>query len=508
MTKAADDTHASDPILTVLWVKRDLRLEDNAALCLAAAQGPVLPLYVIEPDYWALEDTSYRQWAFLRGAVEDLRQRISDRGGQLAVHTGTVIDALERIRAAHGRFRLMAHMETGNAWTFARDTAVRAWCRARNIPIEEVQQYGVWRGRDLSRNAWSKRWDAMMSEPLRTVPDAIRWVSFGDSRVPEAEEIGLSHDGIRQLQTPGRAAALDTLETFLHQRGAPYQKAMSSPVTGETACSRLSVHLVAGSLSMREIYQATLARQAEIAELPKEARGLWPGALRSFIGRLHWHCHFMQKLEAEPEIEHLPMARIYEGLRPVPNDDSLLTAFATGQTGYPFVDACMRYLGATGWINFRMRAMLMSFASYNLWLPWQQSGQVLARLFTDYEPGIHWPQSQMQSGETGINAVRIYSPVKQGYDQDPTGTFTRDWVPELAGLDGADLQEPWRLDTPPEGYPAPIVEYRSTTRAAKERIYALRRTEEAREEAAKIFDKHGSRKPRQVRRQARRGADA
>lgn len=334
-----------------------------------------------------------------------------------------------------------------------------------------------------------------MSEPALTVPTAVDWVRHATSPLPTAADLGLAPDGIVHLQASGRQAALHTLNTFLHDRGAPYQKGMSSPVTGEAACSRLSPHLVAGSLSIREIYQATLRRQEEVAAHPKDERGLWPAALKSFIGRLHWHCHFMQKLEAEPEI----MARLYAGLRPLPEDDALLTAFAEGRTGFPFVDACMRYLKATGWINFRMRAMLMSFASYNLWLPWQQSGAVLARLFTDYEPGIHWPQSQMQSGETGINAVRIYSPVKQGYDQDPTGDFTHRWVPELAHLDGKLLQEPWTADAPPAAYPAPVVDYQQTTRDAKQQIYALRGTDTARAQAGAIYEKHGSRKPRDIR---------
>ncbi|WP_430449640.1 deoxyribodipyrimidine photo-lyase/cryptochrome family protein [Rhodophyticola sp.] len=505
-TSTRSSKHIDEPALTVVWYKKDLRLEDHEALCVASAAGRVLPLYVVEPDYWALPDTSYRQWGLLRGAVESLRDQIADHGGRLTIHIGAVVDALKEIRSDHGPFRLVAHMETGNAWTFARDKQVHCWCRDHDIAFDEFQQYGIWRGPALDRNKWAKRWDAMMSESIRPVPEKIDWVSFGDEKLLEAKDLGLKHDGIQDLQPPGRAAALKTLESFLYDRGEPYQKAMSSPVTGETACSRLSPHLVAGSLSMREIYQATLKRQAEIAELPKSERGLWPGALKSFIGRLHWHCHFMQKLEAEPEIEWLPMARIYEGLRPPPNDDARLTAFATGHTGYPFVDACMRYLKATGWINFRMRAMLMSFASYNLWLPWQQSGEVLARLFTDYEPGIHWPQTQMQSGETGINAVRIYSPVKQGYDQDPTGDFTRAWVPELAALDGSELQEPWTLDNPPSNYPAPIVDYRETTRDAKQRIYALRRTSEAKSEAAEVFEKHGSRKPRELRERRSRKA--
>ena len=112
----------------------------------------------------------------------------------------------------------------------------------------------------------------------------------------------------------------------------------------------------------------------------------------------------------------------------------------------------------------------------------------------------------MQSGETGINAVRIYSPVKQGYDQDPTGDFTRRWVPELAHLDGKALQEPWTLDKPPPAYPAPIVDYQEATKEAKQRIYALRRTSEAKQEAAAVFDKHGSRKPRKLRERGPRKA--
>ncbi|EBA11566.1 FAD-binding domain-containing protein [Roseobacter sp. CCS2] len=485
--------------LTVVWFKRDLRLHDHAPLSQAAQAGTVLPLYVIEPEYWALPDVSYRQWRFWAGAIADLQQQIATLGGQLCLRSGAVVDVLSQLRADYGPFDLVAHQETGNAWTFARDNAVRDWCHRNGADFTEHQQHGIWRGAALDRNRWAKRWDAMMAAPLTPIPSDIDWARVTSDALPDAAALGLTDDGIVAMQSPGLAAARATLDSFLHDRGAPYQKAMSSPVSGETACSRLSPHLMAGSISMREVYQATLARQSAVAALPKADRGTWPSAMKSFVGRLHWHCHFMQKLEAEPEIEWLPMARIYEGLRPTPTDSSLLSAFEEGRTGYPFVDACMRYLRATGWINFRMRAMLMSFASYNLWLPWQQSGTVLARLFTDYEPGIHWPQSQMQSGETGINAVRIYSPVKQGYDQDPTGVFTRQWVPELAHLTGKALQDPWTLDALPKGYPARIVDHQQTAREAKQRIYGLRRTAEARSQSAAIFEKHGSRKPRDLR---------
>ena len=100
-------------------------------------------------------------------------------------------------------------------------------------------------------------------------------------------------------------------------------------------------------------------------------------------------------------------------------------AWKHGRTGFPFVDACMRCLIQHGWLNFRMRAMLVSFATYNLWLDWTRISGHLARVFLDYEPGIHYPQIQMQAGTTGINAMRVYNVVKQGKDQDPDGTSVR-----------------------------------------------------------------------------------
>ena len=202
---------------------------------------------------------------------------------------------------------------------------------------------------------------------------------------------------------------------------------MSSPAAGAVHCSRLSPHLAWGTVSIREALQAAEAR---LASLAPDERPAWRGSLASFVGRLHWHCHFIQKLESEPRIEWRTFHPAYEGLRGT--DESRLAAWAEGRTGWPFVDACMRMLRATGWLNFRMRAMVMSVAAYQLWQDWRPTGLELARLFTDYEPGIHWPQAQMQSGTTGINSLRIYNPIKQGLDHDPDGSFIRRWCPELA----------------------------------------------------------------------------
>ena len=267
---------------------------------------------------------------------------------------------------------------------------------------------------------------------------------------------------------------------------------MSSPILGESGCSRLSAHLAWGTLSMREVVHATSDRRAALADDASAAAKAWRASLTAFVGRLHWHCHFTQKLETEPAIEWEPTARAYAGMRP-PAPPAIVAAYAEGRTGFPFVDACMRQLRATGWINFRMRAMLMSFACYDLRIPWQTAGNVLAKLFTDYDTGIHWPQAQMQSGEIGINTLRIYSTVKQGRDHDADGAYIRRWVPELADTTGDSVHEPWNYGGV-VGYSPPLVDRQVTVKAARDAIWAIRRTDAARLEAADILERHGSRR--------------
>ena len=315
--------------------------------------------------------------------------------------------------------------------------------------------------------------------------------------LPEAGDLGLAVDSCPGRQVGGCAAALHLLDTFLDTRSETYRTAMSSPLTGEAACSRLSPHLAWGTVAMREVAQATWARQRALKRMEGTRVRRLAGAMTSFGGRLHWRSHFMQKLEDEPRLEFENLHRAYDGVRNAGNATHL-AAWAAGETGLPFVDACMRSLRATGWINFRMRAMLMAVASYHLWLDWRASGLHLARLFVDYEPGIHWPQCQMQAGTTGINAVRIYNPVKQGQDQDPAGVFIRRFMPELDAVPDAHLHMPWRWDGAGGflgvRYPWPIVDHLTAARSARQKIWAVRGGAAFRAEAMRIQDKHGSRK--------------
>jgi deoxyribodipyrimidine photo-lyase len=474
----------------LVWFKRDLRVADHPALALAAATGPVLPLYIVEPDYWRLPDTSARQWAFTAECLTDLRDDLGTLGAPLVVRTGEAVAVLDALCRQHRIGRIVSHEETGNLWTYARDRRVAAWARATGIDWVEVPQSGVVR-RLPGRDGWAARRDGFMAAALAE-PRALAAVpGVEPGPIPTARALRLAAHRCAHRQAGGRARGLDLLESFLGQRGETYRAAMSSPVTGERACSRLSPHFALGTLSVREVVQAVAARQAA------RPGGRWGAALASFQSRLAWRDHFMQKLEDQPSIETRCLHRATEGLRPRVPDAVRLEAWGAGETGLPFVDACMRYLAATGWLNFRMRSMVMSVASYHLWLDWRVSGPVLARLFTDYEPGIHWPQVQMQSGTTGINTIRIYNPVKQGLDQDPTGAFTRRWVPELAAVPDTFLQEPWKWPGASgllgKRYPEPVVDVAAAARAARDTVWGLRKGPGFAAEADRVVARHASR---------------
>jgi deoxyribodipyrimidine photo-lyase len=294
-------------------------------------------------------------------------------------------------------------------------------------------------------------------------------------------------------------------------RGERYHLEMSSPITAATSCSRLSAHLASGTLSMREVVQATRSQRDAIRGHGSPHGRHRARALAAFEGRLHWHCHFIQKLESEPRIEFENLQRATRRLRHPEPDPERLAAWVNGRTGWPLVDACMRALAHTGWINFRMRAMLTSVASYQLWLHWREPGLHLARQFVDYEPGIHWSQLQMQSGTTGINTLRIYNPVKQSHEQDPSGTFIRTWVPELSGVETRWIHAPWLMPVAEQrrhkvvigrDYPHPLVDHEAAARLARQRIQQVRRDRNARTESRAIFDRHGSRRRPGPRRDA------
>ncbi|MFZ4115327.1 MAG: FAD-binding domain-containing protein [Chthoniobacterales bacterium] len=486
--------------MKLVWFKRDLRVYDNAALCIAAQNGPILPLYIFEPELWRQPDMSHRHFLFLLENLRELHAALDHLGQPLIVKIGEVVPILKDLINRYSITEVYSHQETWNEWTYQRDVQVGEYLKKKNVPWHQPVQNGVIR-RLRDRNRWSHRWYQTMSQVLIVPPKRLFFIGESSDPWPMPEDFGLQRDGCHQRQIGGRQAGLLLLKTFLQERGLHYQKAMSSPVTAFKQCSRLSAHIAFGTLSLREIFQSTetqflFLKKKSSLKLPLldplECLS-WKRSLRSFSGRLRWHCHFIQKLEDDPRLEKENMHSAYNSIRQDSWDVKKYQAWATGKTGYPFIDACMRALIATGWINFRMRAMLLSFASQHLWLDWRYTATHLARLFIDYEPGIHYSQCQMQSGTTGMNTLRIYNPIKQSYDHDPEGGFIRRWVPELKEVPLSYLHEPWNSPIPLH-YPYPLVEEKTARLKAATTLYELRRSHQHHQEKIVLIKKHASRK--------------
>ena len=477
----------------IVWFRYDLRLEDNQAFIEATKNGNVLPIFIFDKNYYKLDTSSSFHLKFCEDSLKDLNQSLKNLyNSKINIYYGDTTEILKNISKKFNISEIYSHHVFKNNYLSKIDGKISKFFKECNIQWYLFNQFGIQLGK-RDRYRWSYNWNKFINQPVLEKRVNCNFIIDPDHNKNCAISTNFIDDKL--IQEGGRKNALKLLNSFLDNRSDNYQKEMSSPITGEKSCSRLSPYITYGNISLREIYRATKQKLNEDISIVKKK------SLIAFKSRLAWHCHFIQKLYDEPEIEFKNLNSAFDGLREDDFNHYYYEAWKNGNTGYPFIDACMRYLKVNGWINFRMRAMLVSFASYQLWLDWKKTSKHMAKLFTDYEPGIHYSQFQMQSGTTGINSIRIYNPIKQSIDQDPDGNFIRKWVPELKNVQGKLIHEPWKMTYIDQksisielgkNYPLPIIENNKATKIAKDKIWKVKKSKEAKLLSSQILIKHAS----------------
>ena len=444
----------------MLWLRRDLRLADHPALLSACDDADeVLPLFVLDD---ALRGPAGApRLAFLYRCLRELQERTDGRMRVLTGRPEQVLAQVVRDVGATGVHISSDHAPYGRS----RDERVRA--ALGDVPLVATgSPYGVTPGTLVKDDGtgykvyspYARAWRARGLHRPALTPSTLTWTdgSLATDGVPADPEL----DGV-VLPAAGERAALDRWAEFVEDGATSYAERRNLPAVQGT--SIMSAYLKYGCVHPRTLHAA----------LPSG-----DGA-RTYGGELIWRDFYADVLWHRPESAHEELQPAMTALEydQGPLAEQRWEAWASGHTGYPIVDAGMRQLLGEAWMHNRVRMIVGSFLTKDLHLDWRRGARHFMQHLRDGDLASNQHGWQWVAG-TGTDPspyFRVFNPIKQGQDYDKAGDYIRRWVPELRGVTGKAVHEPWTLPQgPPNGYPRPIVEH------AAERVESLRRYAAAR----------------------------
>ena len=441
--------------MKIIWHRRDLRTSDNRAL--KEAGEDAAPVYIFDPEWLENDLVSDARLEFVIESLKDLNRQYVEKGSHLALLHGDPVEKLEELQ---GEGHEVFFNLDANHFRQEREKEVREkFCGFENSAVKTSGRGDAEEWEEDAKN-WFREKRIEAPEKLSDNPV--------ESEV-SLDEIRDEHDiepGKKKFGEGGTQEARKRLESFL-DRIEIYSGCISSPSKAEASTSHLSPYIRYGCISPREVYQ-----RAEKKKFKAENKQ----SVEMFMERVFWQQHFNQKIEDNPKLFEEAINPVYRDLNKDNYDEEKIESWKNGRTGYPLIDASMRALVETGWLNFRMRAMCASFFSYILKQWWKIGADFFYRHLIDADVAINYYQWQMQSGLVGVHANRIYDPTKQVEEKDPDGEFIRKYVPELRSVPDKFIAEPWKMPEKVQeecgvvigrNYPEPVVDYDREARKAR-----------------------------------------